>query len=680
MHHGTPAREDESTVIPLRGRVFPEIAVAVVDPNDLNSPHTLAVLSIPPGSTVLDVGCGPGVVARALTARGCKVWGLERDPARANSARNHCVEVLEADVEAVSLSEEFAGRSFDVVLFLDVLEHLRDPQAALAGAEAVLAPGGCVLLSVPNVTHGALRLELLSGKFRYRASGLLDRGHLRFFDADGLDAMIRLAGFRSETRLRVMRRLDQTEFDVDLASIPDDLRTTLESDPDALTYQFFVIARPAHGPQSVTEGVTLLERQQARIAELSAAIDKGAAYARHLQEELSAKDARLREIEGSVANADQARFAELAAAIEADQARFAELAAAIEQGAAYARHLQDELSARDARLRDLEGAVVNADQTRFAELAAAIEQGAAYARHLQDELSARDARLRDLEGAVVNADRARVDELVAAIETGGVHATHLREDLATATARLAELQGTLTSAEREIAAKTARIAEVEGSFADLERQYDASATHLREVEGTVHQLERELESRDLRLAGMERAFADLTRISEDSETYVRHLEGELGKRTGDIAVRDDEMRVLRSHIEKTERTINDRDREIADRDAALRELRARVVEAEGSIADQAALRSRIEEAERRIADLEALRQLAERSGAESRALADQLFTLLQQPRHRFAENGNTALKRWTPLIHRLLRPLFASATRNPLTIAGPQTGLSDPEA
>ena len=667
MHHGTPAREDESTVIPLRGRGFPEIAVAVVDPNDLNSPHTLAVLSIPPGSTVLDVGCGPGVVARALTARGCKVWGLEREPARANSARNHCVEVLEADVEAVSLSEEFAGRSFDVVLFLDVLEHLRDPQAALAGAEAVLAPGGRVLLSVPNVTHGALRLELLSGKFRYRASGLLDRGHLRFFDADGLDAMIRQAGFCSETRLRVVRRLDQTEFDVDLASIPDDLRTTLESDPDALTYQFFVIARPAHGPQSVTDGVTLLERQQARIGELSAAIEKGAAYARHLQEELSAKDARLREIEGSVANADQARFGELAAAIE--------------QGATYARHLQKELSAKDARLREIEGSMAKADQARFGELAAAIEQGAGYARHLHEELSARDARLREIEGAVVNAERARFDELVAAIGKGGVHATHLREDLARATARLAELQGTLTSAEREIAAKTARIAEVEGSFADLERQYDASATHLREVEGTAHQLERELESRDLRLAGMERAVADLTRISEDSETYVRHLEGELGKRTGDIAVRDDEMRVLRSHIEKTERTISDRDREIADRDAALRELRARVMEAEGSIGDQAALRNKIEEAERRVADLEALLQIAERSGDESRAVADQLFTLLQQPRHRFAENGNSALKRWTPLIHRLLRPLFASATRNPpTTIAGPQAGLSDPQS
>jgi 2-polyprenyl-3-methyl-5-hydroxy-6-metoxy-1,4-benzoquinol methylase len=620
MHQVTPAREDDSTVIPLRGRVRPEIPLDDVDPNDLNSPHTLAVLSTPPGSTVLDVGCGPGVVARALAARGCKVWGVEQDSDRARSARNHCVEVLEADVEAISLSEEFAGRSFDLVLFLDVLEHLRDPRAALASAEAVLAPGGSVLLSVPNVTHGALRLELLSGKFRYRASGLLDRGHLRFFDAEGLDALIRQAGFRSETRLRVMRRLDQTEFDVDLAGIPADLRATLESDLDALTYQFFVVARPARGPQSVHEGLTLVERQHARIGELAAVIEQGAEYARHLQKELDAKDARLREIEGSVASAEQTRIGEL---------------------------------------------------ERIGELATAIEQGAAYARHLQQELSARDARLQDLHEVAANAERARFDELAAAIEKGGAYTTYLRGDLATANTRAAELQDALKNAEAEIAAKTAQVTAVDASAADLARQLDNSATRLREMEEIVRQLERERESKDARLSELERAFTDLTRLSEDGEAYVRHLEGELRKRTGDVAVRDDEMRVLRSHIEKTEMTIGYRDRDIADRDAALGELRTRVVEAERSTqsfgADQAALREKIDLAEARIAELAAQLQIAERSGAESHARADQLLTLLQQPRHRFAENGNEALKRWTPLIHRLLRPLFASETRNPPT-------------
>jgi 2-polyprenyl-3-methyl-5-hydroxy-6-metoxy-1,4-benzoquinol methylase/septal ring factor EnvC (AmiA/AmiB activator) len=632
MRHATPARENESTVVPLRARLCPEIPAATVDPNDLNSPHTMAVLSVPPGSTVLDVGCGPGVVARALVDRGCKVWGVELDPARATSARNHCVEVLEADVEAVSLSEEFANQLFDVVLFLDVLEHLRNPQAVLAGAEAVLAPGGCVLLSVPNVTHGALRLELLNGKFQYRASGLLDRGHLRFFDADGLDALIRQAGFRAETRLRVTRRLDQTEFDVDLERVPGDLRARLESDPDALTYQFFVIARPARGPQAVNDSLTLVERQQARIGELTAAVDQGAAYARHLQEELQARDARLRELEGSTANADQ---------------------------------------------------------TRYAELVSVIDQGAAYARHLHEELEARDARLRELEAGVVNAERRRFDELAAAIESGRAYATHLHEDLAAQTARVAELQGAVTSAEhdrltleRELAAKTARVADIEAAFTDLERQRDASVTRLREVEETVHRLGRELDASTLHVAELERAFVDLTRLSEDSEAYVRHLEEELRRRTGDIAIQDDEMRMAGSHIEKVERILGDRNREIADRDAALQDLRARVEEAEQSLADQAARRDALQDtidlAGRRIAELEPQLQIAKQDTADSRVLADQLFTLLQQPRHRLAENSNNVLKRWMPWIHRLLRPLVASATRNPPTTTGPQRGRPDP--
>ena len=95
MHQGTSAREHDAAVIPLRGRALPEVFAAPVDLDDLNSPHTLAVLSVPPGATVLDIGCGPGVVARALAARGCKVWGLELDPRRAALARHYCVDVLE---------------------------------------------------------------------------------------------------------------------------------------------------------------------------------------------------------------------------------------------------------------------------------------------------------------------------------------------------------------------------------------------------------------------------------------------------------------------------------------------------------------------------------------------------------------------------------------------------------
>ena len=70
--------------------------------------------------------------------------------------------MAEADLETVVLPTLFGGQRFDTILCLDVLEHLRNPSAVLAELRSMLAPGGAVLISVPNVTHGALRLELLS--------------------------------------------------------------------------------------------------------------------------------------------------------------------------------------------------------------------------------------------------------------------------------------------------------------------------------------------------------------------------------------------------------------------------------------------------------------------------------------------------------------------------------------
>ena len=142
MHNATPSPDGaDHTVVSMRAHGASEITAAAVDLDDLNSPHSLAVLAVPPGATVLDVGCGPGVVARALAARGCQVWGLEIDARKAALARAHCVDVVQADLESVSLLSVFGGRRFDAILCLDVLEHLRAPEPVLAELTTLLAPG-----------------------------------------------------------------------------------------------------------------------------------------------------------------------------------------------------------------------------------------------------------------------------------------------------------------------------------------------------------------------------------------------------------------------------------------------------------------------------------------------------------------------------------------------------------
>jgi 2-polyprenyl-3-methyl-5-hydroxy-6-metoxy-1,4-benzoquinol methylase len=143
---------------------------------------------------VLDVGCSSGYLARPLVDRGCVVVGIERDAAAAEMARALCEDVLVADVETMELP--FEDGSFDVVLCGDLVEHLREPEAFLARVRRVLAPGGRVVLSTPNVANWAMRLSLLVGRWQYKDRGILDRTHTHLFTRHTLVETLELAGYR----------------------------------------------------------------------------------------------------------------------------------------------------------------------------------------------------------------------------------------------------------------------------------------------------------------------------------------------------------------------------------------------------------------------------------------------------------------------------------------------------
>jgi 2-polyprenyl-3-methyl-5-hydroxy-6-metoxy-1,4-benzoquinol methylase len=80
------------------------------------------------------------------------------------------------------LAQWVAPASFDLVLCLDVLEHLVDPWQFMGRVQAVLKPGGLLIASLPNVRHLRVVLPLLlAGRWEYEDAGILDRTHLRFF-------------------------------------------------------------------------------------------------------------------------------------------------------------------------------------------------------------------------------------------------------------------------------------------------------------------------------------------------------------------------------------------------------------------------------------------------------------------------------------------------------------------
>ena len=268
-----------------------------VDLDNWNSSHSLAVLSVPPGSRVLDLGAADGSVARALKKRGCTVWGIEQDERAAEAALQVCDRLIVADLETKEAFEPIGSETFDVVLALDVLEHLRDPAPVLKRAASHLTPKGVVVVSIPNVTHGALRLSLLEGRFTYTEQGLLDRTHLRFFDREAAERLISDAGLTISQNLRVRRELDETEIAVDKNGLSTELLQNLASDPDATTYQFVFVAERVNGLHASLPVAMLSERLLAQNETLLKQSRELETYARNLEADRAAKlDSAVREI------------------------------------------------------------------------------------------------------------------------------------------------------------------------------------------------------------------------------------------------------------------------------------------------------------------------------------------------------------------------------------------------
>ena len=160
---------------------------------DPHSSHSIILrwLGAGRGRRLLDVGAADALLSRELTECGWRVTGIEGDPALAQAGAQHCERMVVANLDRqIPLLEG----PFDAIVYADVLEHLVDPLRVLFELNRHLAPGGFVIVSVPNIAHLYIRLLLLFGRFDYLDRGILDRTHLRFFTARSLRAFIADAG------------------------------------------------------------------------------------------------------------------------------------------------------------------------------------------------------------------------------------------------------------------------------------------------------------------------------------------------------------------------------------------------------------------------------------------------------------------------------------------------------
>jgi 2-polyprenyl-3-methyl-5-hydroxy-6-metoxy-1,4-benzoquinol methylase len=235
------------------------------------STHNLVVGLVEAGSRVLEFGCSTGYMSQALRDRlGATVVGVELNAAAAELAQAHCDRVLIGDAEELDLEAELGGERFDAILFADVLEHLRDPAALLRRVWPLVAEGGAVVASIPNIAHASVRLALLGGSFRYREHGLLDETHLRFFTREGIQDLFESSGYVISHWVRRRIEPEQTEISIP-RGVPPEARAWAMADPEATTYQFVVRAAPSEASTQVQAWRGKLDETQ---AELHARLDE----------------------------------------------------------------------------------------------------------------------------------------------------------------------------------------------------------------------------------------------------------------------------------------------------------------------------------------------------------------------------------------------------------------------
>ena len=122
--------------------------------------HRIIAELVPRGSRVLDLGCGGGeLLALLRDERGCTGYGIELDDAQVMACVARGINVIQHNLEeGLAL---FDDNSFDVVLQLDTLQHLRNTEAMLRETARI---GRVGLVSFPNFAHWSHRLSVLRGR------------------------------------------------------------------------------------------------------------------------------------------------------------------------------------------------------------------------------------------------------------------------------------------------------------------------------------------------------------------------------------------------------------------------------------------------------------------------------------------------------------------------------------
>lgn len=210
---------------------------------DLENVNTMSIINdwITAESTVLEFGAANGRLTKYLcNEKKCKMTIVEIDEESGREAAKYADEAYvgseKGDIEKYHWFE--SNRKFDFIIFADVLEHLATPKDVLNNCKRLLQENGKVLISIPNVTHNSILIDMMNDRFDYQKTGLLDRTHIHFFTYKTFCEMATKCGFEICKVEPIYGRVGDIEISNEYSDVPIEVERYLRKRVTGSVYQY----------------------------------------------------------------------------------------------------------------------------------------------------------------------------------------------------------------------------------------------------------------------------------------------------------------------------------------------------------------------------------------------------------------------------------------------------------
>tara|TARA_B110001454_G_scaffold218234_1_gene245673 strand:- start:1540 stop:2565 length:1026 start_codon:yes stop_codon:yes gene_type:complete len=173
---------------------------------------------------VLVLGTLPNLLSKSLSEKNCDVTFIEK-----NNFENKIVD----DVNNSLFLDSVKNKQFDVIILFDFLEYLKESEKVLNEIQKLLNVNGCIVCSLPNISHINYRIELLNGDLTYQMKNGNKRILLQMFTLDIILLLLESTRFSINKLIRIKKNIDFSDLILKQYSIPKELIESICRDPES---------------------------------------------------------------------------------------------------------------------------------------------------------------------------------------------------------------------------------------------------------------------------------------------------------------------------------------------------------------------------------------------------------------------------------------------------------------